>query len=52
MGPREESQNCAGRSNIITEIEVISPRIIEVDRPLYEAKSGQFCIEIKIPLGI
>jgi hypothetical protein len=37
--PREKSQDCAGTADLVTVIKVISTVIVEVHRPLDEAKS-------------
>src|SRR4051794_39248919 len=52
MRPREEREDGAGGSGIIAEVEVVSPRIIEVYRLLDEAETKHLGIEIQIPLWV
>jgi hypothetical protein len=52
IGPGEESKNAPWIALLITEVEVIGGRVVEVYRTLDEAETEDAGVEIEIPLGI
>ncbi len=52
MRPWEESENCARRPCVISEIEVVSPRVIEVNRALHKSQAQNVRVEVQVSLRI
>src|SRR5438477_5749311 len=50
--PGKKCQDCAGRAAVVTEVKMITARIIEIHRPLNKSQAEQPDVEIKIALGI
>lgn len=50
--PGKEGQDGAGKAALVAVLEVIRPRIVEVDRALDEAKPQDPGVEVEIPLRV
>src|SRR5262249_32661823 len=51
-GPRKKRQNRSGPPVLVSEVEVVRLRIIEVDRELDQAQPEDACVEIKVALRV
>src|SRR5260221_5115385 len=51
-GPRKERQDGSWRAALVSEIEVIRTRIVEIDRELDKSEPHHLRVEIQVPLGI
>ena len=50
--PRKKCQDCSGCASRVPEIEVISTRVIEIDRAFHETQTQNSDVKIQIALGI
>jgi hypothetical protein len=50
--PRKKSENASGRTFAVTEIEMVSRGIVEIDGALYQVKAKNSRIEIEVALWI
>src|SRR5437762_10003574 len=51
-GPGKECQNCSRRAAGIAKVEMISARVIEIDRALDQTQPKQSDVEIQVPLRV
>src|SRR5947207_13260262 len=51
-GPGKECQNCSRRASCIAKVEMISARVIEIDRSLDQTQPKQSDVEIQVPLRV
>jgi hypothetical protein len=48
MLPNEKCEDCARPTGLIAIVEVIGPRVIEVDRPLDQAEAQDVPVEVQV----